>query len=554
MGSEGFGPIKETVVQRLQNHCPSLPRCRQLALLALLIAYGSLFLNAKAFWGNHPESRRAQIASEFLEPGHCLLVPTLMGNPIMTKPPLFYWMQAACMKVLGRNEAAARLPSVLLGAICLLAVYATGCRWRNPTTGFFSVGILVSSPMFLIYFRTAELDMGLCAAIAVACHCLYRAAFEEDYRPGWAAGFWITMTLGFMLKGPYALFPLIALGAWMFADHSRRFRRVAFSPGFVFFLLITGGYYLYILKTVPEAATILRAETIGRFGTHTVHQRPFYYYIPSLLMFGFWVPFVGPAMRQAWRCKDRYSRYLFVLCLGILMVLSIIKSKKGQYILPTFPILALLVGAWLDRLNSQWSDSGQRPRNKISTYLAWVSRILIALVWTISAYVFHLDHSHISGMLALLFLSLAATAFLVSSQRNANASLQGMPMQVCGILTIMLLVNGMALPALNTQHTIRPFARQASKLVPVGAELYAFRIENYSLPFYSARKTIFVEGDLPPEARFVVTRADKLEELNQYGPWHAALSSDNLFPEETVPNKYDYVLYQPGPAPGTGNI
>jgi 4-amino-4-deoxy-L-arabinose transferase-like glycosyltransferase len=518
------------------------PKWQQVALLALLLAYGSLYLNAKAFWGNHPESRRAQIASEFLTPGHSLLVPTMLGTPILTKPPLFYWMQAACMKVLGKNEAAARLPSVVLGFLCLLAVYANGCRWRNETTGWYAVGILIASPMFLDYFRVAELDMGLCSAVAVTVYCVHRAVFEEQYQPAWAGLTWVALTIGFLLKGPYALFPLIPLGVWLFAEDSRRFRRLLLNPGIAIFLLLVGGYYLYILQTVPGAATILHGETLGRFGGHAVHQRPFYYYLQHILMFGVWVPFIFPAMRQAWRSQDRYARYLFLLSLGVFVLLSIIKSKKGQYLLPVFPLWALLVAVWLDRLTEGPSSGSQRLRQNLGRYLVLVSRVLMVAVWCGTGVVFYLGRSSATELVVASALCLGATALLVFAIRRAKLKDWGLLLQAGGWLLITLLVNGVALPALNSQHTIRQFARQISGTVPEEAVLYGFQIENYSLPFYSGKKTVWVDEAPPREARYVVTRVDKLEALLQYGACEQMLTSAELFPGEALRKKYNYLL------------
>ena len=43
--------------------------------------------------------------------------------PFMEKPPLFFWLQAASMKVFGVNEFAARFPNALIGVVTLVLVY-----------------------------------------------------------------------------------------------------------------------------------------------------------------------------------------------------------------------------------------------------------------------------------------------------------------------------------------------------------------------------------------------------------------------------------------------
>ncbi|MEA2012820.1 MAG: glycosyltransferase family 39 protein [Verrucomicrobiota bacterium] len=209
-----------------------------IAVFTLFLMYSYMLLNEKAFWGSYQESRRAQIASEFLEEGHSLLIPTLQGSPIITKPSLFYWLQAVCMKFFGQNETGARLPSVFFGIISILAVYLTGSRWRNKGTAIYSAAVLLSSFFFLSYIRIAELDMGLCSAIIVSSYCLYRAVFEKKYSHIWGFFFWVGLTIGFFIKGPYAVFPLVALSICLFIGNSKRFFKIIINPGIFFYFYL----------------------------------------------------------------------------------------------------------------------------------------------------------------------------------------------------------------------------------------------------------------------------------------------------------------------------
>ena len=47
-------------------------------------------------------------------------------QPFWEKPPLFFWMQAGCMKIFGINEFADRLPDAIFGIISLLTFYFIG--------------------------------------------------------------------------------------------------------------------------------------------------------------------------------------------------------------------------------------------------------------------------------------------------------------------------------------------------------------------------------------------------------------------------------------------
>src|SRR5262245_13578306 len=62
------------------------------------------------------EGRYASVSMEMLDGGDWL-VPHLLGRPHLTKPPLIYWLQASCLRVLGHNEMAMRLPSAVAGSL-----------------------------------------------------------------------------------------------------------------------------------------------------------------------------------------------------------------------------------------------------------------------------------------------------------------------------------------------------------------------------------------------------------------------------------------------------
>src|ERR1041385_5524038 len=52
-----------------------------------------------------------------------LIVPRFLRRPFLDKPILFFWAQAASMRVFGLNTAAARLPGLIFA---LLGIATTG--------------------------------------------------------------------------------------------------------------------------------------------------------------------------------------------------------------------------------------------------------------------------------------------------------------------------------------------------------------------------------------------------------------------------------------------
>ena len=90
----------------------------------LLVAGIFAWLALTAWWRplmSPDEERYAGVAWEMLHSGDWL-VPRLDGLPFFHKPPLFYWITAAAMKLLGVGEWPARLPSLLGGTLAASAL------------------------------------------------------------------------------------------------------------------------------------------------------------------------------------------------------------------------------------------------------------------------------------------------------------------------------------------------------------------------------------------------------------------------------------------------
>ena len=81
------------------------------------------------------EGLHASIAQEMVERGNWI-TPHFLGRPFLDKPILYFWVQAASLRLFGFNEAAVRLPGLMFG---LLGAATTGLlAWRmfGRTTGW----------------------------------------------------------------------------------------------------------------------------------------------------------------------------------------------------------------------------------------------------------------------------------------------------------------------------------------------------------------------------------------------------------------------------------
>jgi 4-amino-4-deoxy-L-arabinose transferase-like glycosyltransferase len=144
--------------------------CLLLVLCGLLFFHG---LNACELY--QTESLRAILAAEFLRSGNWI-VPTLYGEPLLTKPPGMYAAIALASWPAGQVSAAtARLPSALAATGIVLLFYAVFARRLGRRAGLIAATLLPASVLWLARVPSAEIDLVQLAWVSAALLCFLRA-------------------------------------------------------------------------------------------------------------------------------------------------------------------------------------------------------------------------------------------------------------------------------------------------------------------------------------------------------------------------------------------
>ena len=99
----------------------------------------------------------AESAREMLLTGNYSRVQ-INFQPFWEKPPLFFWMQAFCMKLFGINEYAARFPNAIFGIITMLTLFEMGRNIRDNRFGFIWAMCMAGSFLPLVYFKSGIID------------------------------------------------------------------------------------------------------------------------------------------------------------------------------------------------------------------------------------------------------------------------------------------------------------------------------------------------------------------------------------------------------------
>ena len=355
---------------------------RGTALLTALVACLLLFRLGDVPLVGPDEPRYARVAVE-MHRSHDVVTPTLLGQPWLEKPPLYYWMAVTAMTVLGENESAARLPSVFAGLGWVLALTFVGTRLYGRRAGLHAGFVLGTSLLGFFFARAAAMDLLLAACVTGAVGLFGLVLLERAGTAALMTAYGLT-ALAVLAKGPLgALLPALVLAGFVAVQPGRAalLRRLLSWRGLGLFLLVVAPWHIVIARRHGAlfADEFLVYHNLERFFS-TVHQHPgaFYYYLPVLL--GGLFPWTGLLLPALWHVAPRSrpaDRFVLVWVALPLVFFSLAGSKLPGYILPCLPPLALLIGR---RLAEALEAQAPRPQATLLRIAALVGLAAGALV------------------------------------------------------------------------------------------------------------------------------------------------------------------------------
>jgi 4-amino-4-deoxy-L-arabinose transferase-like glycosyltransferase len=315
------------------------------------------------------EGVNAEAAREMLEAGNWV-TPTFNFELRTAKPVFLYWLQATSYSLLGVNEFAARLPSVLAALLSVLVTYELGRRMFGRGTGLMAGLVLASAVEFCMLAHAATPDATLLFFTVVTFYFLW-LAIEQDrpwsYVPaGLGAGFAV------LTKGPVGV-ALPGLVALLYFGWNRQlgklWHRRTLTALAAFLLVALPWYILVALDTRGVwASRFFGRENLLRFlKPMENHSGPLFYHVLGLIvLFAPWSIFLGGTLWYAVRLSRRpppgdaatpavelpvevrATRLLICWFLSYLVFFSVAATKLPNYVLPLYPALGLLTARFLD--------------------------------------------------------------------------------------------------------------------------------------------------------------------------------------------------------------
>lgn len=323
------------------------------------------------------EGRYVGVAWEMLRSG-IWSTPTLDGLPYFHKPPLFYWITALSLKLLGTNLWAARVAPMLGALLAIMSSYVVIRHWMSVSIARASVIILATCPFVYGGAQYANHDMlvagCITATICFAAHAILLIKHDQSYRAYLIAA-WLCAGLGLLSKGLIGIaLPGAVLLLWIVLNKDwHLILRLCWWPGPVLFAAVVLPWFIQMEQQFSGFLYYFFIEQqFHRFvGSGFNNVRPFWFLPVALSVLTLpWFPLLLTRLRiqaaphAAWQALRMLC---WIWLIFILVFFSIPQSKLIGYILPVLPALAILIAEGLS-LHSFW-------RNAMS-----VQRLLLALL------------------------------------------------------------------------------------------------------------------------------------------------------------------------------
>ncbi len=511
-----------------------VPAWMLVVVVVLPLMLFTIDLGTPSLW-DPDEGLPAEVAREMLLTRQWL-TPQLNFVPYPEKPPAYFWLLAAAMRVFGeRNEAAIRLPSVILALGGVWLLLAWGWRHVRPIAGTFGALVLSTSAGYVAVARLGIEDGVAGFLLSIALLAMSEPLLSRRAAFPWI--FYAALAGATLSLGPAALvLPLLV---------ALPFVALLREPGRLLDLRPLRGLGIVAALTFPVlfAAAARDPDYVrGLFGEHSLirfldpnfdeehsYSLGFFTAITPVLMlpWGIFLPWtLRDSLRTGGERSPEARLFLLVWLTADVAFFWLTAANFVAYVVLTLAPLALLTGRSLSRFL-------RRPRAQ-SWYLdpmLLAPGILFLVVlaspfftrhWLQNEYPMYADNI----LFGFLLVPFAAAGIGAVVRRNRFGALAAV--SACGVVTLASLYHFGA-ETVTAYNSMELPANLIAVRLPSNAVLLSYGTAGHTLAFYSGR---------PIRQLLNVHEARPL--LNADAPI-ALLTKERFFPE--VRAELDRVLY-----------
>lgn len=365
-------------------------------VIIALLSFSGIF--SHSLW-KRDEARVAEIGREMWLSGQYVM-PTLNRQPFLEKPPLYWWVMSASYGLFGVSDGTARLPSAVFGLLTLLFTFLIGKRLGNNKTGVISMLVLATTTQFFIITHRCLVDNALIFFITLGYYGFFIGYRSEKKKPKWSGYTLMAASCGLAFLSKGLVGPGLIVGPAAITLLLRRDLKELKSilpqigVGLVIFGAIVAPWIIGLYKAggSPAIKAYLLQNTLGRMLPSVVghyakgHRHPFYYYfgrfpgdfIPWILS----LPAVIWYLKRSWPLLSEKKRRGYFLFLALFaagfILLSLAGTKRGVYLVPLYPLLAVPIGGWLAYVGDTPSRANLLDTITLQAFLGLFAVIVLA--------------------------------------------------------------------------------------------------------------------------------------------------------------------------------
>lgn len=285
----------------------------------------------------------AESAREMLVTGNLLDVQ-INYIAFWEKPPLFFWLQALCMKIFGINEFAARLPNAIIGIITLQVLFSIGRKLFDNKTALLWCVIYAGSVLPFFYFKSGIIDPLFNLFIFLGVYQFY--LFTESQEKLALINVCLSaifIGLSNLTKGPvgFLLFFLTAFIYMMVKKQYKKFLNWKVVLSYAITFALVGGLW-FILQMLTGNLTIIvdffkymidlsQSKVAGHGGFFAYHFVVLLIGVFPASIFAMQEMFQSSYKNHLTKKQSNFKVWMMILFLVVLILFSIVKTKIVHY-------------------------------------------------------------------------------------------------------------------------------------------------------------------------------------------------------------------------------
>lgn len=467
------------------------------------------------------EAKNSVCAMEMMDKGD-LIVPTFNYELRTDKPPLHYYFMQLGYILFGVNAFAARFFSVIMGVLTILVTWWAAQRYYGDRAALYTAITLMASLHFTLQFHMAVPDPYLIFLLTLGFITFY--VYFKESRPVYLFISYLSFGLGALAKGPIAI-ALPGLAILLFLILVKKFNwttiknlKILWALA-VLILVVAPWYVLVAMKTNGQWVNdFFLKHNVGRY-TETMEGHGAIFLVTPLIVLAGLIPFsifIFQSCKYAWNQRkiERLGLYALVISGTIILFFSFSSTKLPNYTVPAYPLLALLVGRYLDFLQDNFLQV------KLSIKISLWVYVFIAMAIPPGIYYWLIEDPTLMHMkdLSFYFLIIPAGAWMalifiyLSRYKGMILSL------TLSWIIISLLFFYVIFPKIDKYN---PIAQILPK-IDTEQQIVAYKFYNPAFSFYIRKHIPVLES--PEELQqhianttngYILTRKDLEEEINQ---------------------------------------